>query len=57
MIEEKDKKPESLYLKLIPYFDKYGILLLLLIISIVKFIFSVNIEPIKYNMYIRFRFI
>tara|TARA_Y100000741_G_scaffold175508_1_gene133142 strand:+ start:165 stop:290 length:126 start_codon:yes stop_codon:yes gene_type:complete len=24
MIEEKDKKSESLYLKLIPYFDKYG---------------------------------
>ncbi len=26
MIEEKNPKQESLYLKLIPYFDKYGIL-------------------------------
>ena len=28
-MEDKDKKIESLHLKLIPYFEKYGILLLL----------------------------
>ena len=43
MIEEKDKKPESLYLKLIPYFDKYGILLLLLIMILVMHILQPDV--------------
>ena len=34
-MEDKDKKKDSLYLKLIPYFDKYGILILLLIMIVV----------------------
>ena len=31
IMENKDQEKNSLYLKLIPYFDRYGILLLLLI--------------------------
>ena len=34
MIENKETKKESLFLKAIPYFDKYGILLLLLLMII-----------------------
>ena len=43
MIEEKDKKQESLYLKLIPYFDKYGILLLLVIMILVMHILQPDV--------------
>ena len=34
MVENKEEKKESLFLKAIPYFDKYGILLLLLLMII-----------------------
>ena len=34
-MEDKDKEKKSLHLKLIPYFDKYGILILLLLMIIV----------------------
>ena len=34
-MENKDQEKNSLYLKLIPYFDRYGILLLLLIMIVV----------------------
>ena len=34
-MEEKEKKKDSLHLKLIPYFDKYGILLLLVLMIVV----------------------
>ena len=43
MIEEKNTKQESLYLKLIPYFDKYGILLLLLIMILVMHILQPDV--------------
>ena len=33
-MESKDQEKDSLYLKLIPYFEKYGILLLLVLICI-----------------------
>ena len=35
IMENKDQEKNSLYLKLIPYFDRYGILLLLLIMIVV----------------------
>ena len=34
MMENKEPKKDSLFIKAIPYFDKYGILLLLLIMII-----------------------
>ena len=34
-MDNKDQEKDSLYLKLIPYFDRYGILLLLLIMIVV----------------------
>ncbi len=34
-MDSKDQDKESLYLKLIPYFEKYGILLLLVIMIVV----------------------
>ena len=34
-MEEKEKKKNSFHLKLIPYFDKYGILLLLVLMIVV----------------------
>ena len=34
MLENKEAKKERLFLKAIPYFDKYGILLLLLLMKI-----------------------
>ena len=43
MVDEKDKKSESLYLKLIPYFDKYGILLLLLLMILVMHILQPDV--------------
>ena len=43
MIEEKNKKPENLYLKLMPYFEKYGILLLLLIMILVMHILQPDV--------------
>ena len=43
MVDEKDKKQESLYLKLIPYFDRYGILLLLLIMILVMHILQPDV--------------
>ena len=43
MIEVKNKKPESLYLKLMPYFEKYGILLLLLIMILVMHILQPDV--------------
>jgi ABC-type xylose transport system, permease component len=35
IMDNKDQKKDSLYLKLIPYFDRYGILLLLFIMIVV----------------------
>ena len=37
-MEDKDKKIESLHLKLMPYLEKYGILLLLVIMILVMHI-------------------
>ena len=42
-MEEKDKKQESLYVKLIPYFEKYGILLLLVIMILVMHILQPDV--------------
>ena len=37
-MDDKEKKQDSLYVKLIPYFEKYGILLLLVIMILVMHI-------------------
>ena len=42
-MEDKDKKQESLYVKLIPYFEKYGILLLLVIMILVMHILQPDV--------------
>ena len=42
-MEDKDKKIESLHLKLIPYFEKYGILLLLVLMILVMHILQPDV--------------
>ena len=42
-MEEKDKKKESLYVKLIPYFERYGILLLLVLMILVMHILQPDV--------------
>ena len=42
-MQDKDKKIESLHLKLIPYFEKYGILLLLVLMILVMHILQPDV--------------
>ena len=42
-MEEKDNKKESLYLKLMPYIEKYGILLLLVLMILVMHILQPDV--------------
>ena len=42
-MEDKDKKIESLHLKLIPYLEKYGILLLLVLMILVMHILQPDV--------------
>ena len=42
-MEEKDNKKDSLYLKLMPYIEKYGILLLLVLMILVMHILQPDV--------------
>ena len=42
-MDDKEKKQDSLYVKLIPYFEKYGILLLLVIMILVMHILQPDV--------------